>query len=81
MTVSRGYEKGLTLPSVPPSGQHSKGVNSVWGMESHHNVVQKQVSTRDYNYRQATEDMNTRVDATRGMPPPTVMPTTMPTII
>ncbi|OKB64762.1 type IV secretion protein Rhs [Serratia marcescens] len=62
----QGYEKGLTLPSVPPSGQHSKGVDSVWGMESHHNVVQKQVSTRDYNYRQATEDMNTQIDATRG---------------
>ncbi|HCR9751693.1 TPA: type VI secretion system tip protein VgrG [Citrobacter koseri] len=62
----QGYEKGLTLPSVPPSGQHSQGVDSVWGMESHHNVVQKQVSTRDYNYRQATEDMNTQVDATRG---------------
>ncbi|MGO3395273.1 MAG: DUF2345 domain-containing protein, partial [Serratia proteamaculans] len=52
--------------SVPPSGQHSQGVDSVWGMESHHNVVQKQVSTRDYNYRQATDDMNTQVDATRG---------------
>ncbi|KLP31474.1 type VI secretion system Vgr family protein [Enterobacter roggenkampii] len=62
----QGYEKGLTLPSVPPSGQHSKGVDSVWGMECHHNVVQKQVSTRDYNYRQATQDMNTLVDATRG---------------
>ncbi|EMW6580768.1 type VI secretion system tip protein VgrG [Enterobacter bugandensis] len=62
----QGYEKGLTLPSVPPSGQHSHGVDSVWGMESHHNVVQKQVSTRDYNYRQATEDMNTLVDVTRG---------------
>ncbi|MGV4198571.1 type VI secretion system Vgr family protein [Citrobacter murliniae] len=62
----QGYEKGLTLPSVPPSGQHSEGVDSVWGMESHHHVVQKQVSTRDYNYRQATEDMNTQVDATRG---------------
>ncbi|MCQ4443295.1 type VI secretion system tip protein VgrG [Enterobacter cloacae] len=62
----QGYEKGLTLPSVPPSGQHSRGVDSVWGMECHHNVVQKQVSTRDYNYRQATEDMNTRVDATCG---------------
>jgi len=62
----QGYEKGLTLPSVPPSGQHSKGVDSVWGMECHHNVVQKQVSTRDYNYRQATDDMNTLVDATRG---------------
>ncbi|HCT8059425.1 Rhs element Vgr protein [Enterobacter hormaechei] len=62
----QGYEKGLTLPSVPPSGQHSKGVDSVWGMECHHNVVQKQVSTRDYNYRQATQDMDARVDATGG---------------
>ena len=62
----QGYEKGQSLPSVPPSGQHSQGVDSVWGMESHHSVVQKQVSTRDYNYRQATEDMNTLVDVTRG---------------
>lgn len=62
----QGYEKGLTLPSVPLSGQHSKGVDSVWEMECHHNVVQKQVSTRDYNYRQANEDMNAQVDATRG---------------
>lgn len=62
----QGYEKGLTLPSVPPSGQHSEGVDSVWGMVSQHNVVQKQVSTRDYNYRQATDDMNTQVDATCG---------------
>ena len=62
----QGYEKGLTLPSVPPSGQHSQGVDSVWDMECHHNVVQKAVSTRDYNYRQASEDMNARVDATGG---------------
>ncbi|HDC4302178.1 type VI secretion system tip protein VgrG [Enterobacter kobei] len=62
----QGYEKGLTLPSVPPSGQHSQGVDAVWGMESHHSVVQKQVSTRDYNYRQAMQDMNAQVDVTRG---------------
>ncbi|MDJ0473652.1 type VI secretion system Vgr family protein [Pantoea eucalypti] len=62
----QGYEKGLTLPSVPPSGQHSHGVDAVWEMESHHNVVQKQVSTRDYNYRQATEEMNVLADVTRG---------------
>jgi type VI secretion system secreted protein VgrG len=62
----QGYERGLSLPSVPPSGQHSQGVDSVWGMESRHSVVQKQVSTRDYNYRQATENMNTLVDVTRG---------------
>ncbi|OMP95928.1 type VI secretion system Vgr family protein [Raoultella terrigena] len=62
----QGYEKGLTLPSVPLSGQHSKGMDSVWEMECHHNVVQKQVSIRDYNYRQANEDMNAQVDTTRG---------------
>ena len=62
----QGYEKGLTLPSVPLSGQHSKGVDSVWEMECHHNVVQRQVSTRDYNYRQANEDMNAQVDVTSG---------------
>ncbi len=62
----QGDEKGLTLPSVSPSGQHSEGVDSVWGMESHHNVVQKQVSTRDYNYRHATDDLNAQVDVTRG---------------
>ncbi|WP_409563699.1 hypothetical protein, partial [Klebsiella pneumoniae] len=27
-----GYEKGLTLPSVPPSGQQSAGVDAVWEM-------------------------------------------------
>jgi type VI secretion system secreted protein VgrG len=62
----QAYGAGLTLPSVPPSGQHDAEVESVWGMASHHNVVQKQVSTRDYNYRQATQEMNTQVDASRG---------------
>lgn len=62
----RGYEKGLTLPSVPPSGQLDKGVESVQEMESHYQVVEKQVSLRDYNYRQATEDMNLQMDVTRG---------------
>uniref|UniRef100_UPI000570E5F2 DUF2345 domain-containing protein n=1 Tax=Tatumella saanichensis TaxID=480813 RepID=UPI000570E5F2 len=62
----QGYEKGLSLPSVPPSGQHSTGVDPVWGMTSHHSVVQKQVSTRDYNYRQVLEEMDTRVDVSRG---------------
>ena len=62
----QGYERDLTLPSVPLSGQHSEGADSVWGMESHYNVVQKQVSTRDYNYRQAIQSMDSQVDVTRG---------------
>lgn len=35
-------------------------------MECHHSVVQKLVSTRDYNYRRATVDMNSQADATGG---------------
>ncbi|HDO7035719.1 type VI secretion system tip protein VgrG [Klebsiella pneumoniae] len=62
----QGYEKGLTLPSVPPSGQQSAGVDAVWEMACCHRVVEQQVSTRDYNYREATADMNAQVDVTRG---------------
>ncbi|HBS6299853.1 TPA: type VI secretion system tip protein VgrG, partial [Klebsiella pneumoniae] len=61
----QGYEKGLTLPSVPPSGQQSAGVDAVWEMACRHRVVEQQVSTRDYNYREATADMNAQVDVTR----------------
>ncbi|WBG92694.1 type VI secretion system tip protein VgrG [Pantoea piersonii] len=59
-----GYKRGLTLPSVPPSGQHSAGMDSVWGMKCHHSVVPKQVSTRDYNYRLATEEMDGQAEVT-----------------
>ncbi|HHS9718402.1 TPA: type VI secretion system Vgr family protein [Klebsiella quasipneumoniae subsp. quasipneumoniae] len=62
----QGYEKGLTLPSVPPSGQQSAGVDAVWEMACRHRVVEQQVSTCDYNYREATADMNAQVDVTRG---------------
>ncbi len=62
----QGYEKGLTLPSVPPSGQQSAGVDAVWEMACRHRFVEQQVSTRDYNYREATADMNAQVDVTRG---------------
>ena len=62
----QGYEKGLTLPSVPPSGQQSAGVDAVWEMACRHRVVEQQVSTRDYNYREATAVMSAQVDVTRG---------------
>ncbi|WP_159565019.1 type VI secretion system Vgr family protein [Budvicia diplopodorum] len=60
------YQQGLTLPAVPPSGMLDEGVESVWCMASHHQVVEKSVTTRDYNYRTATEDMNAKADVTRG---------------
>ncbi|MBA0039014.1 type VI secretion system tip protein VgrG [Pantoea sp. BIGb0393] len=62
----QGYVTGLTLPAVPPSGLHDSGVESVWAMESRFRVVEKTVSTRDYNYRDATADMNAQADVTGG---------------
>lgn len=58
--------QGLMLPSVPPSGQHDSGTESVWALKSRHNVVEKSVFTRDYNYRNAPEDMSLSVDVARG---------------
>ncbi|MBU3891401.1 type VI secretion system tip protein VgrG [Serratia rubidaea] len=58
----QGYGAGLTLPSVPPSGQHDEGIESCWGLESRHQVVEKQVSLRDYNYRQALEAMDAQAE-------------------
>lgn len=57
------YERGLTLPAVPLSGQHAQGQDAVWQMASHHRVVEKLVSHDDYNYRDAEEDMTIAVNA------------------
>ena len=62
----QGYVKELSLPPVPPSGLQSEGVDAVWGMTCRHSVVPKKVSTRDYNYRQAAEEMDAQADVTRG---------------
>ena len=62
----RHYEQGLVLPSVPPSGQHDSGTESVWALKSQHNVVQQLVFTRDYNYRNAPEEMSQSADVTSG---------------
>lgn len=62
----RYVKQGLMLPSVPPSGQNDSGTESVWALKSHHQVVEKSVFTRDYNYRNAQEDMSLRVDVSRG---------------
>ena len=62
----RYVEQGLTLPSVPPSGQHDSGTESVWALKSHHHVVEKSVFTRSYNYRNAPEEMNLSTDVSPG---------------
>ena len=62
----QGYLTGLTLHGVPPSGLYDNGVESVWSMESRFRVVEKSVSTRDYNYRNASADMNAQADVSGG---------------
>ncbi|AJJ72508.1 type VI secretion system tip protein VgrG [Yersinia pseudotuberculosis] len=62
----RFYQQGLTLQAVPPSGMHDSGMESVWDLSSAHQVVEKSVSTGDYNYRTATADMTAGADITRG---------------
>ncbi len=62
----RFYPLGLTLQAVPPSGLHDSGTESVWDLSSAHQVVEKSVSTGDYNYRTATADMTAGADITRG---------------
>lgn len=60
------YQQGLILPAVPPSGMHDSALESVWAMSGHHQVVEQSVSVQDYNYRTATEDLNSSADITRG---------------
>ncbi|AYW92037.1 type VI secretion system tip protein VgrG [Yersinia pseudotuberculosis] len=62
----RFYQQGLTLQAVPPSGMHDSGMESVWDLSSAHQVVEKSVSTGDYNYRTATADLTAGADITRG---------------
>ncbi|EFF7437693.1 TPA: type VI secretion system Vgr family protein [Escherichia coli] len=62
-----GYERGLTLPLRHPSGLHDGATEAVWGLNTAYSVVEKSVSTRDYNYRTATAEMMTEQhDATGG---------------
>ncbi|MZZ81486.1 type VI secretion system tip protein VgrG [Escherichia coli] len=62
-----GYARGLTLPLRHPSGLFDGETEAVWGLNSAYSVVEKSVSTRDYNYREATAEMTTgQHDATGG---------------
>ncbi|ENF2927051.1 type VI secretion system tip protein VgrG [Escherichia coli] len=62
-----GYERGLTLPLRHPSGLFDGETEAVWGLNTAYSVVEKNVTTLDYNYRTATAEMMTEQhDATGG---------------
>ena len=62
----QGYASGITIPAVPPSGMHDKETESIWALQSRFRVVEKSVSTGDYNYRDAKAYMNAMADVTAG---------------
>ena len=47
------FEAGKVLLFTAPSGMEDGGVESVWGLNQQHHIVQKSVTTKDYNHRAA----------------------------
>jgi type VI secretion system secreted protein VgrG len=61
------YEFGKTLPLNSPSGMSDSGVESVWGLNVQHNVVEASVTAKDYNHREAQKVLQSaKADMTRG---------------
>jgi len=58
---------GKTLPVNSPSGMSDSGTESIWGLDVTHNVVEANVTTRDYNHRDAQSVLQSSpADMTRG---------------
>ncbi|HDG7840016.1 TPA: type VI secretion system tip protein VgrG [Klebsiella quasipneumoniae] len=56
-----------TLPVNSPSGMSDSGAESIWGLNITHNVVEANVTTRDYNPRDAQSVLHSATaDMTRG---------------
>ncbi len=59
------FDKKLAINS--PSGMSDSGADSVWALSVAHNVVEKSVTTKDYNHRQAQMLLQSAsADMTRG---------------
>ncbi|WP_272690369.1 type VI secretion system Vgr family protein [Providencia sp. PROV152] len=63
----RAYVYDLKLPLNSPSGMNDNGVESVWELSLCHQVVERSVTTKDYNHRQAMQTLQSiETDMTRG---------------
>jgi type VI secretion system secreted protein VgrG len=62
----RGYQFDVELPYRPQSGLASSGQDSVWDLQSQHQVVEQHVNVRTYQYRDASAFLDGEVDQTRG---------------
>ncbi|MGF6693685.1 type VI secretion system secreted protein VgrG [Metapseudomonas resinovorans] len=64
----RNYQFGLQLPYRPQSGTQSSGADAVWGLQTSHGVVEKNLRIRAYTPRDAAAYLDGEVDQTRGDP-------------
>ncbi|MBC5087815.1 type VI secretion system tip protein VgrG [Klebsiella quasipneumoniae] len=65
--VQRALMFDKTLPVNSPSGMSDSGAESIWGLNITHNVVEANVTTRDYNPRDAQSVLQSATaDMTRG---------------
>lgn len=61
------YQFGKTLPLRNPSGMSDSAAVAVWGLSLRHQVVEKSVLAKDYNYREAHNPLlSANADMTRG---------------
>ena len=65
--AQRALMFGKTLPVNSPSGMSDSGAESVWALNVAHNVVEANVTTKDYNHRDAQSVLQSApADMTRG---------------
>jgi len=65
--AQRALMFGKTLPVNSPSGMSDSGAESIWGLNVAHNVVEANVTTKDYNHRDAQSVLQSApADMTRG---------------
>ncbi|MNF46501.1 Phage-related baseplate assembly protein [compost metagenome] len=62
----RHYQFDVNLPCRPQSGLNSSGQDSVWALQSHHQVVEQHVHIRAYHHRVASTHLDGDVDQSRG---------------
>jgi len=60
------YKFGISLPLRNQAGMSDSGAESVWALTTRHQVVTQQVTTRDYNYRDALSPMDSTANAAGG---------------
>ncbi|WP_347911453.1 type VI secretion system tip protein VgrG [Pseudomonas grandcourensis] len=62
----RAYQFDVELPLRPLSGLSSSGEDSVWALQSEHQVVEQHVNIRAYHHRDARAHLDGDIDQTRG---------------